>query len=112
MESRQDVSVVQLHDVFLERRDDVLKGCNNDVLSIRLHDVSNETPNDVSVVRHEDVSVIRIHDVPLLRPYDISCKAQTRLLTTLLFYVSTKFWSYVIATVSTYESYFVMSSIW
>ena len=68
MDCRQDVSVGLLHDVLLERGDNVLRGRNNDVPSVRLHVISNETPNDVSVVRHQDVSVVRIHDVSLLRP--------------------------------------------
>ena len=41
VESRQDVSVVRLHYVLLELRDDVLRGRNNDVPSVRLHDASN-----------------------------------------------------------------------
>ena len=43
MERRQDVSVVRLYDVLLERCDDVLKGRNNRVLSVRLHDVSDKS---------------------------------------------------------------------
>ena len=64
MESRQDVSVLRLHDVLLEQCDDVSIGRNNDVpwvrLPRRLKQLSNETPNDVSVVR--------IHDFPLVCP--------------------------------------------
>ena len=105
LERRQDVSVVDFHDVLLERRDNVLKGHNNDVPSVRSKQVSNETPNDVSVVRHQDVSVVHINnDVPLLHPYDISCKSQIKQLITLLWYVSTTSRSYVIATVSTFSS--------
>ena len=40
MERRQDVSVVPLYDVLLERHNDVSKGRNNDTPSLRLHDVS------------------------------------------------------------------------
>ena len=40
MELRQDFSVVCLHDVLLERRNDASKGCNKDVPSARLQDVS------------------------------------------------------------------------
>ena len=43
MERCQGVSVVRLHDVLLERRDDVSRGPNNDVPSVRLHDVSNKS---------------------------------------------------------------------
>ena len=43
MERRQDVSVVRLHVVLLERHNDVSKGRNNDVPSVRLHDVSNKS---------------------------------------------------------------------
>ena len=43
MERRQDVSVVCLHDVLLERPNEVSKGPNNDAPSLRLHDVSNKS---------------------------------------------------------------------
>ena len=43
LEYRQGVSVVRLHDVLLEHRDDVLKGPNNDASSVRLHNVSNKS---------------------------------------------------------------------
>ena len=43
MECRQDVSVVRLHGVVLERFDDVSRGRNNNVLSVRLHNVSNKS---------------------------------------------------------------------
>ena len=43
MERRQDVSVLRLHDVLLERRDNASRGRNNDVLSVPLHDVSNKS---------------------------------------------------------------------
>ena len=43
MERRQDVSVVRLHDILLERRDDVSRGLNNDVPSVRLLDISNKS---------------------------------------------------------------------
>ena len=56
MERRQGVSVLRLHEVLLERRDNVLRGRNNDApISTspqRLKQASNETPNDVSVVHH------------------------------------------------------------
>ena len=42
-ERRQDISVVRLHTVLLERCDDVLKGRNNDNPSVRLQDVSNRS---------------------------------------------------------------------
>ena len=94
MEHRQDVSVVCLHDVLLERHNDVSKERNNDAPSLhprRLEQVLNETPNDISVVRYQDVSVVRIHDVPLARLYDVSCKSQIKHPKTLLWHVSTKF---------------------
>ena len=78
----------------------------------RLKQVSNETANDASVVSHQDVSVVRIHDIPLLRLYDISCKSQMKHPMTLLWYVSTTSRSHVVAMVSTFASYLVMSSIW
>ena len=43
MERRQDVSVVRLQDVLLERHNGVSKGRNNDTPSLRLHDVSNKS---------------------------------------------------------------------
>ena len=43
MERRQDVSVVRLYDVLLERHNDFSKGHNNDAPSLRLHDVSNKS---------------------------------------------------------------------
>ena len=43
MERRQDVSVVRLHDVLLERHNDVSKGRNNEAPSLRLHDVSDKS---------------------------------------------------------------------
>ena len=43
MERQQDVSVVCLHDVLLERRDDVWRGRNNDVQSVRLHHILNKS---------------------------------------------------------------------
>ena len=43
MERRQDVSVVRLHNVLLERHNNVPKGHNNDAPSSRLHDFSNES---------------------------------------------------------------------
>ena len=42
MKRRQDASVVRLHDILLERRDDVSRGLN-DVPSVRLLDVSNKS---------------------------------------------------------------------
>ena len=43
MERHQDVSVVRLHSVLLERRNDVSKGLNNEVPSVRLHNVSKKS---------------------------------------------------------------------
>ena len=43
VECQQDVSMVPLHDVLLERRDDVSKGHNNDVPLVHLHNVSNKS---------------------------------------------------------------------
>ena len=37
MERRQNVSVVRLHNILLERRDDVSRGRNNNVSLVRLH---------------------------------------------------------------------------
>ena len=39
MERRQDVSAVRLHDILLERSDDVWRGRNNDVQPVRPHDI-------------------------------------------------------------------------
>ena len=87
MEHHQDISVVRLHNIILERRHNASRGRNN-VLSARLHDVSkqviNEIPIGVSVVRHQDVSVAHIHHVPLVRLYDVSCKSQIKHQITLL----------------------------
>ena len=90
MERRQDVSVVRLYDVLLERHNDVSKWRNDDAPSLRLHEVLIETPNDVSAVR--------IHDVPLARLYDVSGKSKKKHPKTLLWYVSTKSRSYVLPT--------------
>ena len=43
MERCQDVSVLRLYDVLLERHNDVSKGPNNDAPSLGLHDVSNKS---------------------------------------------------------------------
>ena len=43
MERRQVVSVVRLHNVLLERHNEVSKGRNKDAPSLRLHDVSNKS---------------------------------------------------------------------
>ena len=72
MERRQDVSVVCLYDVLLERHNDVSKGRNNDAPPLRLHDVSNETPNNVLTERRQDVLVVRFHNVLLERHNDVS----------------------------------------
>ena len=42
VERRQDISVVRLHDVLLEFRDDVSRGSNDHASSVHLHDVSNK----------------------------------------------------------------------
>ena len=111
LERHQAVSMVRLHYVLLERCDDVLKGRNNDVPSVHLHDNSRK-----SQMKHPTTSQWYVtktsQDVPLLRLYEVSCKSQMKHLTTLLWYVSTTSGSYVVATDSTFSSYFVMSSIW
>ena len=43
MERRQDVSVVRLYDVLLERHNDVSKGRNNNAPSLRLHHLWNKS---------------------------------------------------------------------
>ena len=43
MERHQGVSVVRLHNILQERRDNFSRGCNNDVSSVRLHDVPNKS---------------------------------------------------------------------
>ena len=43
LQHRQDVSMVRLHYVLLERCDDVLKGLNNDVPSVHLHNDSSKS---------------------------------------------------------------------
>ena len=43
MERRQDVSLMRLSDVLLERHNDVSKGRNNNAPSLRLHDVLNKS---------------------------------------------------------------------
>ena len=43
LERRPDVSVVRLHDVLLECRDDVLRGRYDNVPSVCLYDVSNKS---------------------------------------------------------------------
>ena len=43
VERHKDVSVVRLHNILLERRDDVSKRRNNDVQSVWLLDASNKS---------------------------------------------------------------------
>ena len=43
MVHRQDVSVVRVHNVLLEYRDDVSRGRSNNFPPVRLHDVSNRS---------------------------------------------------------------------
>ena len=43
VERHQDLSVVRIHRVLLERRDEVLRRRKNDVPSVRLHNVSNKS---------------------------------------------------------------------
>ena len=43
VERHQDISVLILHDILLERRDDVSRGRNNGVPSVRLLDLSNNS---------------------------------------------------------------------
>ena len=43
MERHEDVSMVHLHDLLLERHNDVSEWRNNDVPSLRLHEVSNKS---------------------------------------------------------------------
>ena len=95
MERPQDVSVVHLHNVLLERHNKVSKGRNNDAPSLRFHNLLNEIPNDVSVVRYQAVSVERIHDVQLARLYNVFCKSQIKHPKTFLWYVFTTSRSYV-----------------
>ena len=96
MERRQDVSVVRLHDILLERTDDLLRWRNNDLSSVRLQKVSNETRNNVLLLLQQDVSVVYIPDILLVRPYDASCKFQIKRPLTSLWYASTKSQSYVV----------------
>ena len=42
-EHAMKITVVCLHDILLERRDDVSRGCNKGASSVRLHDVSNKS---------------------------------------------------------------------
>ena len=76
MELPQDVSVVRLYNVLLERHNDVSKGRNNDVPTImsprHLKQVSNETLNNLSMERRQDVSVVHLQDVLLERHNDVS----------------------------------------
>ena len=43
MESSQDISMVHLHDVLLERHNDVVRGRSNNVPSVPLHDASSKS---------------------------------------------------------------------
>ena len=43
MQRRQDVSVVRLHDILLERNENASRGPNNYVSSVRLDDISNKS---------------------------------------------------------------------
>ena len=103
MEGCQDGSVVRLHDVLLERRDDVWRGRNNDVPSVRLHNVS-----DKSQMKHPATSRLYVTktshwyvsatSVPSVRLCDVSNKSQMKHPITSLWYASTTSRSYGIAT--------------
>ena len=114
---RRYVSIEKLNDVSMKRQQDVSVICLHNILLERLKQVSNETPNEVSVVHQQDVLVVRIHDFLLVRLYDVSCKSQMKHPIMSLWCVSTMPRSYVVATfclqVSTkFSSFFVMISIW
>ena len=100
VERRQVVSVARLHNVLLERYDDVLRGRYNDTLSAHLHDFLNKFQMKLSGTYSRSPSL-----------YDVSCKSQMKHPIKLLWYVSTTSRSYVVAMVSRFASYFVMSSI-
>ena len=55
MERRQDVSLVRLHGILLERRRllyDVSRGLNNNASSVRVHDVLNKTQIKLPTTSH------------------------------------------------------------
>ena len=74
VERRQVASVVRLHEVLLERRDDVLRGRNNAVPSVRLHDISSK-----SEMKH-----------PMTSQWYITKTSQWYVSATFHYYVSTK----------------------
>ena len=74
--SHQDVSVVRVHDIFLERRDNISRGRNKDVPSVRLLDVSNMSQMEhptmspwyvtkIAVIGFQHVSELRCRDTLL-----------------------------------------------
>ena len=95
---RRYVSIEKLNDVSMKRQQDVSVICLHNILLERLKQVSNETPNEVSVVHQQDVLVVRIHDFLLVRLYDVSCKSQMKHPIMSLWCVSTMPRSYVVAT--------------
>ena len=114
MERRQDVSVIHLLHVLLERCNDVLKGRNIDIQSLHPHDVSKKSQMKHPMTSQWYVSTTSLR---LVRLYDVSCNSQIKQPKTLLWYVSTTPWSYVFATScqqfsTTYSNYFVKTSIW
>ena len=95
MERRQDVSVIHLLHVLLERCNDVLKGRNIDIQSLHPHDVSKKSQMKHPMTSQWYVSTTSLR---LVRLYDVSCNSQIKQPKTLLWYVSTTPWSYVFAT--------------
>ena len=79
VERRRDVSVVCLHDILLQRRDDVSRGLYNNLPLVRLLDVSNK-----SQMKHPTTSqwyatkTSHILDDSLVRCYDVCCKSQMK----------------------------------
>ena len=52
MERRQDIIVVRLHNILLQRCDNVSRGRNNKVQLVRLHDVSNKSQTKHPTTSH------------------------------------------------------------
>ena len=72
VEHRQDFSVVRLHDILLERCDEVSRGRNNNIPSVRLHYVSNKAQIKHPRTSHCYVTKTSQWDVSLTSHYYVS----------------------------------------
>ena len=64
MKLHQDVSVVRIHDILLECRDNVSRGHNNAVSSVRLYDVSEKSQMKHPTTKHQTSNIHLIGTSP------------------------------------------------